>query len=457
MALSSTIVWEVRSAGSDTNGGGFKTGSIGTDWSQFNSAQYALTSVTTVAANAILLTSSAAANMVGNIAHIISGTNFLPGFYEIISVSVGVSITLDATCTSAAGTTGVVNIGGALATLGKIGSATANQGMVAGNIAWVKGTFTLTATDTIATVGTATSPIKIVGYGTTRGDGYLGRTNGNGPLITTNMPALNYNSTFELSITSSFVIAECLNISASINGPTCALGAVSSVIVRSVVVNASTAVGATAITLTGGSSIVFDCDATISGVSGAVAAISIGTANAVRVVANRVKGGPAKGIQIANSVGALVAFNIVYASAGNGIVTTNTVAIPHILCNTVPGDADGINILTGTGALQFIVGNLLSDNTAFGINLVSAANAAFLAYNRTRNNNSGAINLGTGWAAATNYGPVTTDLGTDFVNAGSNDYRLIPTSPAKNAGLPASRSIGALEPPPLGASHVWAE
>lgn len=166
MSLSSSIVWEVRTAGADTAGGGFKTGASGTDWSQQNAAQYALTGLTTAAANAIILTASAAADMVGNVIQITSGTNFITGFYEILSVSAGVSITVDRNCTSAAGASGVGNIGGALATVNK---AVTNH--VASNTIWVKnGSYTTTATMALTGGSSSTSPTRIIGYNSTRGD-----------------------------------------------------------------------------------------------------------------------------------------------------------------------------------------------------------------------------------------------------------------------------------------------
>src|ERR1700722_18984612 len=130
--VSANTVWECRTTGSDTNGGGFVTGASGTDYSQQASPQYTLTLVTTAAANAICLSASAAANMVGNICYIASGTNFIVGWYQIISVSVGVSFTLDRTCTSAAGANGSINIGGALATVGQ-----AAQNCVNGNVVYI--------------------------------------------------------------------------------------------------------------------------------------------------------------------------------------------------------------------------------------------------------------------------------------------------------------------------------
>lgn len=178
MALSANTVWEIRTGGSDTNGGGFVTGASGVDYSQQNSAQYALTNVTTAAANAILLSASAAADMVGNILYIASGTNFTVGFYQVTAVSVGVSITVDRTCTSAAGALGVVNVGGALATPGQLAANLITVG-IDGMNAWMKvGTYTLTgATPNVsggpvdASAATITGiRFQLEGYSVTRGD-----------------------------------------------------------------------------------------------------------------------------------------------------------------------------------------------------------------------------------------------------------------------------------------------
>lgn len=168
-ALSASTVFEVRSTGNDANGGGFVTGASGTDYSQQNAPQYALTTVTTAAANAICLDAAAAANMVGNICQIVSGTNFIPGNYQIVSVVVGVSFTLDRNCTTAAGALGVINIGGAFAT---IQPALTIQ-VVGGMITYVKATATyvIGAGLTVGAAGSFTERFRIIGYGTTRGDG----------------------------------------------------------------------------------------------------------------------------------------------------------------------------------------------------------------------------------------------------------------------------------------------
>ncbi len=168
MALAAATVLEVRALGADTNGGGWVTGASGTDFSQQNAAQFALTNVTTAAANAICLSASAAATMVGNICQIISGTNFTAGFYQILSVSVGVSFTVDRNCTTAAGALGVINIGGALASPGQAGAVATVAGMT---VYIGAGTYSITSSSSnvaagIVGVATATS---WQGYNGTRG------------------------------------------------------------------------------------------------------------------------------------------------------------------------------------------------------------------------------------------------------------------------------------------------
>lgn len=178
--ISSTIEWEVRTTGNDNNGGGFKPGASGTDWSQQNSAQYALTGIASVGAGNTILSASAASDMVGNIAQVISGTNFNTGFFEITSVSVGVSITFSTNTASQSictgvGASGVINIGGGLTTIQK-----GNDAAINSNTVWIKAaTFTLTTGITFANTGTAASPKIFRGYQTTHGD------SGTRPLITT--------------------------------------------------------------------------------------------------------------------------------------------------------------------------------------------------------------------------------------------------------------------------------
>ena len=175
MALSTSMVWELRDSGSDSNGGGFKTGASGTDYSKQNSPQYALTGVTSAGAGNTVLTASAAADMVGNVGQVISGTNFTTGWFEVLSVVAGVSITFStnqagASICTGVGASGVINIGGGLLTWATLFSTPV---MAAGHNAWVKGTFTITSALVISfQAGTGGGAVQSVvqGYTTVRGD-----------------------------------------------------------------------------------------------------------------------------------------------------------------------------------------------------------------------------------------------------------------------------------------------
>lgn len=172
MAISATTVFEVRGSGagvSDNNGGGFVPGSSGTDFSQQNSPQYALTGLASAGAGNTILSAAAAADMVGNLGQAISGTNVNPGFYQVTAVSVGVSITFSTNNTGGSIATGVaaslvLNIGGALLTIGK-----ATGAAVANNTVYCVGTFTTTAEIANALISGA-GGFYYIGYSATRGD-----------------------------------------------------------------------------------------------------------------------------------------------------------------------------------------------------------------------------------------------------------------------------------------------
>jgi hypothetical protein len=179
MAITASAVWEVRSTATagNTNGGFFKTGATGTDFSQQNAAQYALTGITTGGAGATFLTASAAADMVGNGCYIVSGTNFTVGWYEITSVSAGVSVTVDRACCTGVGSNGVINIGGALSLASTLDD-DVFEAFIGGNTVYVKnGTYTIGESISVASASsTATAPVNFIGYNSTRGDDPRGST-----------------------------------------------------------------------------------------------------------------------------------------------------------------------------------------------------------------------------------------------------------------------------------------
>lgn len=167
-ALPSNTAWEVRTAGSNNNGGCYVTGSTGTDFTQQNSAQYTFTDlvlVTTTTATSV--SHLFIASDVGNCIHITAGTGFTQGFYRMISVAVG-TVTLDRAAGTMASTGGTYAVGGAIAD-----PQTFNTNAVPGNQAWVKadGTYTFTSAMAITSQNSAgLTPFQFTGYTTTRGD-----------------------------------------------------------------------------------------------------------------------------------------------------------------------------------------------------------------------------------------------------------------------------------------------
>jgi hypothetical protein len=178
MAVSAATIWYARSGATAAmaNGGGFVTGASGTDYANQDAAQYNLTGCTSAGAGNVILTASAAADMVGNIAKAVSGTNVTVGWFEVTSVSVGVSITFSTNGAGASIATGVVaagviNIGGALDLTGSGLDAWLEQ-VVGGNIAYIRsGTYTPAANQSVSsTLSTSTAPSNFIGYTSTPGD-----------------------------------------------------------------------------------------------------------------------------------------------------------------------------------------------------------------------------------------------------------------------------------------------
>lgn len=174
MAWSASTVGEIRSAGATTNGGYYDSTVSGAtnDYSQQNAAQYNLTGGTTAAANAIILHASAAADMVGNGLMLASGTNATVDWYIVQSVVVGVSITVDRNCTSAAGASLAFKVGGAFA-FGGSNEDLFFEKAVPGLTYYIKqGTHSQGASVAVSTAGngSATLKVRLIGYAVTRGD-----------------------------------------------------------------------------------------------------------------------------------------------------------------------------------------------------------------------------------------------------------------------------------------------
>jgi hypothetical protein len=165
MALAAATVWEVRTTGSDANGGAFVTGASGTDRSQQDAAQIAYTDL--VLATTTTLTSAAfpfSAAEVGNILNITGGTGFTTGWYQIVSVSV-VTATIDRVGGTLGSTGGTGNLGGALAT-----PVQAVTNMVGQNTVYIKKATYLQTVTLTPPSGAEGAESTLYGYNATRGD-----------------------------------------------------------------------------------------------------------------------------------------------------------------------------------------------------------------------------------------------------------------------------------------------
>lgn len=429
-------------------------GTFTVDYSQQDASEIAITDAVSVGSSTTLTSVAALFTpvMVGNAFHLNTagtGSFGIVGWYEIVSYNSTSSVETDITTNNGTAlAAGQGRVGGGLLSLGAIGSATARLGAVAGNVLFLTGTFSPGA-DTFSCAGTATNPIQVMGYGTIRGDGYLGRTATTGKLlITTNFPTYTYTATNRLNASgATFTIFETMNIAVAGAGVSnyAATIATDAVMARCVITNPSTNTAAGGISMSS-RGIVHNCDVLMTGASGGATAAGISAVTATRVTANyiRMSQSSSAGPAILQTASGIAAFNTIIGNGGTvGIYVSNTAGVPAILYNTIVGFVDGVGVITGTTGMQFIVGNMLTDNTSNAINFADAGAAGFIANNRRRDVTT--ITNGTNWVLATSFSEVTTDTGgpeTDYVDSSNQDYRLIVGSPATSAAFPASASMG---------------
>jgi hypothetical protein len=168
-ALSAAMVWEVRSTGSNTNGGAFKAGATGTDWTQQDAAQYSVTDGQTAGTTTIIsATANFGTDVVGNAIYVQGGTGSITaGWYEITARTNATTITVDRATGLTAGTGVTLKIGGALATIGQLAT-----NMVAQNTGWIKktGGYTTATQITFNQAGGINTVSQVHGYDVTRGD-----------------------------------------------------------------------------------------------------------------------------------------------------------------------------------------------------------------------------------------------------------------------------------------------
>lgn len=170
MALSNRTVWEVRTTGSDNNGGAFVEGSGGTDRSVQDAAFATLTAAsvihtTTTQINVAVGDYTVVAGDVGNQLQVTGGTATV-GFYQITAVDIPNNRWTMDRAVGTAGQTVVGAMGGGCASLGKIATPAIN-----GNIIYVKsGTYTMSVNTDNVSNGKWNRAISVivVGYNTNR-------------------------------------------------------------------------------------------------------------------------------------------------------------------------------------------------------------------------------------------------------------------------------------------------
>lgn len=422
MTISANTVWEVRTTGSDTNGGGFVAGSGGTDYSQQAAAQVA---VTDAVANGTTTITSSTANFasghVGNLIYLAGGSGSLAATRrQVTAVNSATSITVDATVASGTGI--ALNLGGALASLAELASS--SRGMVAKNKAFVKadGTYTTTANiafaQNVATPSSSNPPSQLIGYTSSRTDGGQ--------------------FTIQLNTTTSISV-----LTFSGNGWN----------IQGVSVNCNSLASSTGITLSASNIAITGCKVSNYGSFG------INSSNAANAIfKNEVTAGTGStaGIQSGGN-NPVIGFNYVHDGAGSGISVSGTggvvignvvasmsgasadgitLAAPcHVLNNTVYSSGrHGINQTTATSVPVVLLNNVLASNGGFGIKANSAAgmpahvlydgNAFYSNTSGTRSNmDDTSTNPVNGVAPYANANDAVLTAG-PFVNAASGDFRL---------------------------------
>lgn len=165
-AISSSMIFEVSTTGSNSNGGCFKEGATGTDFT-INAGKYNFTDLAIDATTNTKVTSAShnfVAADVGNCMRTTAGTGFTTGVFEIVSVASNAA-TLDRSAGTTSSTGGTYFVGGPLLTLAQL-----NSDLCSGCRAYVHadGTYSMSAkvTFTYSSGGNT----WIAGYTTTRGD-----------------------------------------------------------------------------------------------------------------------------------------------------------------------------------------------------------------------------------------------------------------------------------------------
>lgn len=307
------------------------------------------------------------------------------------------------------------------------------------------GTYTLTTTvDSITVAATAANPIIIRGYSSTIGDANLGRTNTNGPLITTNMPAITYTTGYLDGSAATFVLFESLNITSAevTNSKATLISGADCETQNCAIANTANNTNARGLRQAGAFSIIRDCDVSATANSSArgLVIVTTGTHKIIgcRITATNI------GVDVANVGNWSLLQSTIFGCVTGVSHVTSTASGAQIYGCTIAGCTTGIGLASNQIRIT-IEGNLITDNTT-GLDCGGTGSSVYLGTNRFDRNTTNIANGGD-WVTATSYGHNTTSAtqANEFQNYAGNDFRLLGGSPARANGIPAYRDIGALQ------------
>ena len=445
-AITAGTIWEVMGLGADTNGGGFDasyTGAGGVDYSRQIGPQYSTSIATAAGAGATLSFAIASADMVGNVCQVSAASGVTAGFYTIISVAVGSSITLNANVTTAAASGVTVKIGGALATPSKPASA-----LVPGNKMYIKGSLSRSSSDTFSVSGTAALPIVFEGYTSTRGDAYDPtnvRINGVKGLVLTNVPTITYAAGSIWNMIVAYNQLRNLAFVGSYGFGGIVITGANATMIGCSITNTSTAAGSTAAGI-GITAFVIDCDFSSVGTS---ASTCLSINNNGFVVNCRAT--CTNGIGVTMGYGGGIFNSLVYGSAVGGISVSLQFGTSNIVGCTVVGCGYGVKLYASSTSLCSLINLMVTDNTGAAIDFNSPSIQTVVSYSYFRNNNSAGSYvdfINTSTSPPVERGNKHASNGsayTDYVSQATGDYTIASTSGAYGMSQPYFSSPGCVQ------------
>ncbi len=436
-ALPATGVIEIRSSATagNINGCGFNSARGGTDYTLQDAAQLTNTDGSgTGTTDFTSLGSTFTDAMKGNYLHITASTGLTVGWYEIVSVTSATVVVLDRT--PGTGTVTTFYIGGACPLNSTLDDDLFEIG-VAGNVFYIKnGSYTIGETISIAAVGGAQDPIKIIGYNSTRTDAPTGATR---PIMTLGANAITLGTNWELyssiwtgnaastiiviGLEGKVIACKITNTRTAANGTALNLGADSLVVNTEVVSYRGMAItSSTRVTIL--SSYIHDSNIGVQY-----------TGNATMTILDSI---------IADNVGQAISFT---AATANGILVANTT-----LYGSENTTGTGLSITT-TGAVNIRIINSIVYGFVTGVSHVDSSQVeSYDNYNAYNNNDadvsgwtkgSNDISTAPGFtsvaqltgATATTSGSVLTQSGGDFSTVTDNvDFLYLVSGTGITAG-----------------------